>query len=73
MSEGAIMRTLRGHLTPQQIASILVSFDSADRNRWGARVELIGGRDRWFKGKGKKFEEETWRLNEDPHNQVCRP
>lgn len=73
MSESAIMRTLLGHLTPQQIAGICVMFDPADRKKWGARVEILGGTDRWFKGKGKKFQEEAWRANEDPERQTWHP
>ncbi len=73
MSEVSIMRTLRGHLTPQQIAGMSVVFDSVNRRRWSARVELINGADRWFKGSGKTFTEEVWRKDEDPHRQIGLP
>lgn len=72
MKDASVLRTLRGFIRPDTMESGVVVFDDADPQKWSARIEA-GGHERWFKGLGKKFTEEIWTPNEDPHKQVCLP
>lgn len=71
MSERQVLRMLKRLVSPAKIGDMYVA--DGPNGTWAARVSVLGGSDRWFKGDQKTCREEIWFPGEDAHRQYALP